>query len=287
MSDAPAMAERPPREVASEPGQPRVFIDADVESAIEQHVHSDSEHEVCGVLLGVPGKDDAGVFVHVTRAVEGKFADERGTSVTFTHETWDYIYRLMDDEGDAAIVGWYHSHPGFGVFYSSHDSFIQEHFFGHAWQVGLVIDPSTDARGIFANLDDEIRGLPAYWRIRDADPSAVAVECEYQDPIAARDPEAEQDAPVDVSHEALLAELTKLNSQLNTVESVSRRTRLVATCSLLLSVATLVIVAWIGIREWSAWRESLPIQADGAANESPSVELQVQDDSAGEEQADE
>ena len=42
--------------------------------------------------------------------------------VTFTHETWNKINAEMDSRfAHLAIVGWYHSHPDFGVFLSDRD----------------------------------------------------------------------------------------------------------------------------------------------------------------------
>ena len=47
------------------------------------------------------------------------------------------------------IVGWYHSHPGFGLFLSEYDSFIQENFFIDPNHVALVVDPLEGSLGWF------------------------------------------------------------------------------------------------------------------------------------------
>ena len=39
------------------------------------------------------------------------------------------------------IVGWWHSHPGFGCFLSRTDLHTQEFFFPESYQVALVLDP--------------------------------------------------------------------------------------------------------------------------------------------------
>jgi hypothetical protein len=46
-------------------------------------------------------------------------------------------------------MGWYHSHPGFGVFLSDHDTFIHKNFFSSALQVAWVYDPHSDEEGCF------------------------------------------------------------------------------------------------------------------------------------------
>jgi proteasome lid subunit RPN8/RPN11 len=70
--------------------------------------------------------------------------------VTFTQDTWEHIYKIKDKEyPEERIVGWYHSHPGFGVFLSDHDTFIHKNFFSSALQVAWVYDPHSDEEGCF------------------------------------------------------------------------------------------------------------------------------------------
>lgn len=45
---------------------------------------------------------------------------------------------------DLRIVGWWHSHPGFGCFLSRIDVHTQEFFFPESYQVALVVDPVRD-----------------------------------------------------------------------------------------------------------------------------------------------
>jgi hypothetical protein len=51
---------------------------------------------------------------------------------------------------ELAIVGWYHTHPDFGIFLSDRDRFIQEHFFSGPGQFAHVIDPIRKIEGVFA-----------------------------------------------------------------------------------------------------------------------------------------
>ena len=77
-------------------------------------------------------------------------AAQAGTYVTFTQDTWEHIYKIKDkDYPDERIMGWYHSHPGFGVFLSDHDTFIHKNFFSSALQVAWVYDPHSDEEGCF------------------------------------------------------------------------------------------------------------------------------------------
>ncbi|HEY6128151.1 MAG TPA: Mov34/MPN/PAD-1 family protein [Candidatus Acidoferrum sp.] len=130
----------------SDQRQPRVTIEGEVLRQIRQHARSNSKTEVCGVLIG----QENGAGVAITARIPGLNAAQAGTYVTFTQDTWEHIYRIKDkDFPEARIVGWYHSHPGFGVFLSDHDTFIHKNFFSSALQVAWVYDPHSDEEGCF------------------------------------------------------------------------------------------------------------------------------------------
>ena len=115
--------------------QPSLLIDSEVARQIRQHAHSSTKAEICGVLIG---QDRDGV-VKVEASITGLNAEEAGAHVTFTQDTWEHIYKVKDKEfPHARIVGWYHSHPGFGVFLSEHDTFIHKNFFSSPGQVAWV-----------------------------------------------------------------------------------------------------------------------------------------------------
>ena len=75
-----------------------------------------------------------------------------GASVTYTPESWRYVNDRLDEmfvEDSAVIVGWYHTHPGFGIFLSGMDQFIHRHFFTQIWHVAFVLDPLSRKSGFF------------------------------------------------------------------------------------------------------------------------------------------
>jgi proteasome lid subunit RPN8/RPN11 len=47
------------------------------------------------------------------------------------------------------MVGWYHTHPGFGIFLSGMDLFIHQNFFTQLWHVAFVLDPRARTSGFF------------------------------------------------------------------------------------------------------------------------------------------
>lgn len=123
-----------------------VRMNCEAARQIRQHARSSNKAEVCGVLVGAEEKD----FTTVEASIPGANAVQGGSHVTFTQDTWEHIYRIKDrDYPQARIVGWYHSHPGFGVFLSDHDTFIHKNFFSSPRQVAWVYDPHSDEEGCF------------------------------------------------------------------------------------------------------------------------------------------
>ena len=134
------------------PGDLPVFLDRAPADAIERHALRDTSVELGGILLGKECVDDltGEPFVRVTRSLEAKHYENTQASFTYTHDSWEEITRERDRlYPDLDVVGWYHTHPDFGVFLSSHDLFIQRHFFGQPLQLAYVVDPVRQTRGFF------------------------------------------------------------------------------------------------------------------------------------------
>jgi proteasome lid subunit RPN8/RPN11 len=147
---------KPSDKVGASGVEPRVEIDSEVTRNIRQHARAHSKTEVCGVLIG----EFENGAIDIRASIEGVNAAQAGTHVTFTQDAWEAIYRVKDDlYPDERIVGWYHSHPGFGVFLSDHDLFIQQNFFSSPGQVAWVYDPHTDEEGCFGWVGGEIHRL--------------------------------------------------------------------------------------------------------------------------------
>jgi proteasome lid subunit RPN8/RPN11 len=136
--------------------QPALVVDSEVVRQIRQHARSSSKTEVCGVLIG----QDRDQHIDVAACIEGQNAEEAGAHVTFTQDTWEHIYAVKDQKyPEERIVGWYHSHPGFGVFLSDHDTFIHKNFFSSPGQVAWVFDPHSDEEGCFGWVGGRIERL--------------------------------------------------------------------------------------------------------------------------------
>jgi proteasome lid subunit RPN8/RPN11 len=129
-----------------------IYLDVDALLEMVQHAKSDLEVELGGVLLGVQQVDSSGrPFVVITDCLRAEHYQATRGSLKFTHETWGAITRqLAGFSRGVQMVGWYHTHPDWGVFLSSMDRFICEHFFNRPLDVAIVFDPVRDEHGIFS-----------------------------------------------------------------------------------------------------------------------------------------
>ncbi len=120
----------------------------------QAHALSSMDREVAGMLVGPPPEKqpDGRYLVHITDIIMARHTRMHGASVTYTPESWRYVNDKLIErypEGDAVIVGWYHTHPGFGIFLSGMDQFIHQNFFTQIWHVALVLDPRAQRSGFF------------------------------------------------------------------------------------------------------------------------------------------
>jgi proteasome lid subunit RPN8/RPN11 len=142
----------------------RVHFSRRAYGELTAHAKESLDAEVCGVLVGEVCEDDQGLFVDVHAVVRGNAAREARAHVTFTHETWNQIHAAIDrDYRDFAIVGWYHTHPGFGVEFSAMDRFIQQNFFPATTQVAFLTDPLGGDTSLCFNGDGGIAYVDRFW----------------------------------------------------------------------------------------------------------------------------
>lgn len=130
-------------------------IPARFRAQMHRHVFDNADHEVGGVLVGtISGRTS---LPRVTGVIPALEAVGEHASVTFTQEAWESVLSRQEEEfPNTQIVGWYHSHPGFGIFLSTDDLFIHQNFFDQAHQFAYVIDPIGRTEGIFGWKDGDI-----------------------------------------------------------------------------------------------------------------------------------
>ena len=110
------------------------------------HAGEQLENEVGGFLIGLLAEDG----LKVTHAVPAREAVGSAAQLTFPPEAWTAVLATIEERNQGErLVGWYHSHPGHGVFLSAYDEFIQAQFFPEEGQIAIVIDPQTGEEGVF------------------------------------------------------------------------------------------------------------------------------------------
>lgn len=142
----------------------RVFFTEAVHKGIWRHASENLSVEICGVMVGTWAADADGPYASITEYIRCDGATQKFAEVTFTHDSWAQINREMDTKyKDLRIIGWYHSHPNFGIFLSDRDGFIQQHFFAGAGQIALVVDPVRKTEGIFVWRGGKTAPLACFW----------------------------------------------------------------------------------------------------------------------------
>jgi proteasome lid subunit RPN8/RPN11 len=128
---------------------PRVVIGGACLKAMYDHVAL-SEAELGGLIVGrayaAVGCQDAALVV-AEHAVASRTSDSTGVSLRMETEVWDRARPYLD--AGALVLGWYHSHPDLGAFFSLTDRETHRHFFRGAYSLGIVIDPVRQELGAF------------------------------------------------------------------------------------------------------------------------------------------
>lgn len=125
------------------------YFNASAIADVWRHSTSVTDREVGGILVGKVF-DHGGLYGIVEGSIIARKATERGASLTFTHESWVEMLKDLDELFPGRVVlGWYHTHPGYGIFLSSMDTHIHSGFFQRPYQVALVIEPIQGKIGMF------------------------------------------------------------------------------------------------------------------------------------------
>ncbi|MCE5199258.1 MAG: EsaB/YukD family protein [Armatimonadota bacterium] len=127
-----------------------VRIDAQVHREIEQFAEIDRHKECAGLLLGKVTTEGRDRVIQITAFVPAEHASGTRTNVTIGLDAWASMLRVREERyPDLRILGWFHTHAGWGVFMSDSDVFIQRHFFPHPNMVAFVLDPTIARDGFF------------------------------------------------------------------------------------------------------------------------------------------
>lgn len=142
----------------------KVYIRQNVYNDLEKFAASDTSKELGSILIGDVCEAHGHINVIISDYIEAKYTDASASTLTFTHETWDYINKEKEKKfPDKKIIGWQHTHPGYGIFLSNYDMFIQENFFNLPFQTAYVIDPKQQLRGFFQWKNSKVEKLKGFY----------------------------------------------------------------------------------------------------------------------------
>lgn len=149
----------------------KVFLSQPAYSRIRVHSASDTSVEVGGVLVGhwCLGENHE-QFVVVEHALPGRHTRQGASFVTFTTDSLlDFHDQIDANFKGMLMVGWYHTHPGMGIFLSHYDLWLHRHFFPEPWQVALVVEPVAEAAGFFIRQKQDILDPTRYFGFYELD----------------------------------------------------------------------------------------------------------------------
>ena len=217
------------------PGVVPVVLRQSIVNHIHLHGQQTTEVEICGVLVGRGYRDEQGPFIYIEGAIRGDHAESQVAQVTFTAETWNHIYAIADNAWpEGRILGWYHTHPGFGIFLSGMDLFIHDNFFNSPEQFAIVYDPLSGEEGIF--LWKEGQAMRAEYLV---EPDAPADAPRTGAKLASATAGARDALPDD-----LAAQVARLRSQQSFLRLLILAVGLLAVVWPLLLSAGIVVVNW-------------------------------------------
>lgn len=165
----------------------QVYIIRNVFRQIVNHLSENSQIETGGVLIGQAFRciDKPNIqFVVIIGAIRQDSAN-RGTGY-FTVGPGDIARARTEMENQypgLTCVGWYHSHPGHGVFLSGQDMTIVRSIYNAEWHVALVIDPQRREAAFFRGSAGE---RLAGWLELNNKPKSIEVISAYNRAIEAQ-----------------------------------------------------------------------------------------------------
>lgn len=183
----------------------QIYIVDRVFGNIWEHLESNPDVEAGGLLVGHPFKciDDPDItFVIITGAIR-QDSDNRSVG-HFTVGPRDIAVargELEQKYPGLVVVGWYHSHPGHGVFLSGQDMQIVRSIYSADWHVALVIDPHQGERGKAVFFQGaEGKKVPGWIELKETPVSvtAMALYNQSQELLAQRQIETARNLLIDL-----------------------------------------------------------------------------------------
>lgn len=137
--------------------EPIILIRKSIREKI-YHQLSQKKVEMGGLLIGkVYSKESLKKGIVATYIYDAYLSEDyqsTPTSLTMNQGVWQIANENAQKEG-AFVVGWYHSHPNIGAFFSHTDRKTQKNFFNQIYSLGFVVDPYLNQEKWFRGKDSK------------------------------------------------------------------------------------------------------------------------------------
>jgi proteasome lid subunit RPN8/RPN11 len=130
----------------------RLYVSRRCLDEVLNHVRAE-KHELGGLLLGrayhwLPfGDRPEATLTIITDCAPSLHYRSSSVSLEMSSEVWRGISDRLTS--GSMVIGWYHSHPNLGAFFSGIDRRTQMSFFNYHYSIGWVIDPFRDEQRVF------------------------------------------------------------------------------------------------------------------------------------------
>ena len=92
-------------------------------------------------LLGKYIQTDSGQYtITIDQLVVVEAEQQSISNIQFGSEAWLTLDTAMEDNPEVKIVGWFHTHPGHGIFLSRDDLNVSYTYFNKPYQLALLLD---------------------------------------------------------------------------------------------------------------------------------------------------
>jgi proteasome lid subunit RPN8/RPN11 len=121
------------------------------------HAGSDLDNEVGGWMAGkyCLDSESGAPFIVIDTILPAVYTKQGAAHLTFTGDTQIALHSHLEEHyPEKVFLGWYHTHPRMGVFFSQWDTWLHQNFFPEPWQVALVIEPHQSIGGFFIRQHD-------------------------------------------------------------------------------------------------------------------------------------
>lgn len=129
-----------------------ILMRGSVWQSIMKHV-SAFEGEAGGLLIGRASRSDQNGKMFVSLEGSAACQDMESTAVSLVMDSHVWAAAREAAAPGTFVVGWYHSHPNLGAFFSGTDRKTQRSFFANPHSVGMVVDHIRKEQAYFIGAD--------------------------------------------------------------------------------------------------------------------------------------